>query len=186
MLGALLLWFGLFTLYIFQPYFGSADSDSEFGYYGPYNRVKHVLESMPNVRVVAYRRHEDTVLEGFGFTLLLDGTREVQISAYAPEMRTWRESWLREFIQRQIDANQPPEPWQKGLFPDSYYEKSPELKAWRRRQPDPVPPEPVDQNQPKLARRELRPGESLPRSTDTNQPAGKPVGDQSRTTAQPR
>jgi len=169
---------GLFAIYLFQPYVGSENSDSEFGYYGQYNRVKHILEAMPNIMIVARWRHDDLTLEDFGFTLLMDGTRLVQVNVHETslEMRTRRKGRLRELLQKQIDANQLPEEWQKkGLFPDEYYEKSPELKAWRQTQPDPVPAKPIDPKQRMLARRKLRPGESLPSPVDANRPAGEPA-----------
>jgi len=183
-LAALLLLLGVFALYVVQPYVGSENSDSEFGYYGQYNRVKHVIESTPNVRIVARWRHKDLTLEDFGFTLLRDGTHELQVNVYqdSPERKTRRKSRLRELIQRQIDANQRPETWQIGFFPDDFYDKSPELKAWRRTQPDPVIPKPVDPTQRMLVKRSLRPGESIPASIDANQPAPR----ESSTTGQPK
>jgi len=185
--GALLLVLGLVALYVVQPYFGSENSDSEFGYYGQYNRVKHILEAMPNVMIVARWQHEDLTLEDFGFTLLRDGTRLVQVNVHEAslEMRTRRKGRLRELLQKQIDANQPPEEWQKGLFPDEYYEKSPELKAWRQTQPDPVPPQPIAPKPRMLTRRKLPPGESLPSPIDANQPAGEPAESRPTTTVPP-
>jgi hypothetical protein len=174
-LGSVLAFIALFMLYFY-------DTGLEFGYYRQYYRAKHMLESMPNVRIVAHHRYEDTVLERFGFTLLMDGTREVQVNVdqHTRERRTWSKSRLHEFIERQIDANQPPESWQKGLFPDSYYERSPELKAWRRRQPDPVPPppQPIDPNLPPNVRRTSRLTVPRKNQIDSNQPAGQPARSQ--------
>ncbi len=184
--GARLLVFGL--LYVFQPYIGSENSHSEFGYYGQYNRVKQVLESMPTVRIAAHWRHHDLTLEDFGFTLLREGASAVQVNVYerSLEMRTWRKSRLGELLQKQIDASQPPQENQMGLFPDSFYEKSPELKAWRQARPNPVLSKPIDPKQPMLAKRKLRPGESISRPIDANQPAREPAPGQPPTTAPPQ
>ena len=184
--GVALASLGVFAIYLFQPYVGSENSDSEFGYYGQYNRVKHLLEAMPNVRIVARWRHDDLTLEDFGFTLLINGIRLVQVNVYenSLEMRTRRKGRLRELLQKQIDANQPPEEMM-GLFPDEYYEKSAELKAWRQTQPDPVPPQPIDPRQRMLTKRKLRPGESLPSPVDANRPAGEPDEGRPTTTTQP-
>jgi hypothetical protein len=111
-LGSMLVAFvliGLFALYVVGPFVGSEASDSEFGYYGQFNRVKHVIKSMPNVRIVDCWQHRDLTLEDFGFTLLVDGIREVKVKFLdgSPEKKMRRKGRLREFIQEQIDANQP-------------------------------------------------------------------------------
>lgn len=55
------------------------DVGSELGYYGQFNRVKHVIEDMPDVRIVDHWKHRDVTLEDFGFTLLVDESRKVDI-----------------------------------------------------------------------------------------------------------
>jgi hypothetical protein len=166
----------LFLLYagLFGPF---GDTGSEYGYYGQYNRVKHPIQAMPNVKIVARLRHDDTVLERFGFTLLMDGTRLVQVNAsiHRPEWRTWNKSRLRELIQKQIDANRPPEEYEIGLFPDSHYEQSRELKAWRQTRPTPEPPAPVDPTLPPNVRRTSRLKVPVQRPSDANQPTGGPA-----------
>ena len=52
----------------------------EIGYYGQFNRIKHVIEEMPEVDVVDHWQHQDISLEDFGFTLQLANGEQVQIN----------------------------------------------------------------------------------------------------------
>ena len=100
---------GLIVLLAAWQFGGLPDYGWESGYYAQYNRVKHVIESMPNVRIVDHWQHRDLTLEDFGFTLMVDGTREVTISVHdgSPQMAETRKDMVRKVIQMQIDANQP-------------------------------------------------------------------------------
>ena len=102
---------GLWALYTAWEVGIFPDCGLEIGYYGQYNRVKHVIESMPNVRIVDHWQHHDMSLEDFGFTLVVDGTRKVRVDLHegSSEMKERNKDRLREFIQRQIDSNQPVE-----------------------------------------------------------------------------
>ena len=81
----------------------------EFGYYGQFNRVRHVLETMPNVEIVDNWQHHDITLEDFAFSLLVDGTQTTQVtfSENSPQMKMRDKSRIREFIEKQIkkDSN---------------------------------------------------------------------------------
>ena len=97
----LALWFG--WTYGMVP-----DIDAESGYYGQFNRVKHVIEDMPNVHIIDHWKHRDVTLEDFGFTLLVDEIREVNIRFYdgTPEKNERRKSRLREIIRGQLASNE--------------------------------------------------------------------------------
>lgn len=45
----------------------------EFGYYGRFHKVQRVISGIPGVRIVDHWKHEDVVLEDFGFTVAMDG-----------------------------------------------------------------------------------------------------------------
>lgn len=85
------------------PSFGMA-----IGYYGHFNRVKAVIESMPNVKIVNHWQHKDITLEDFGFTVLVDGNREAKVNFWenSPQMKQRDKPRLRKFIQKEIDSNQ--------------------------------------------------------------------------------
>jgi hypothetical protein len=92
----------------------------ESGYYGHFNRAKHVIEDMPDVAIVDSWQHQDLSLEDFRFLLRVEGTQEVTVSfsENSPQMGERNKERLREFIQREIDANQaaeatwePPQNW---------------------------------------------------------------------------
>ena len=96
----LALWFG-WSFGIFP------DVGAESGYYGQLNRVKHVIESMPNVVIIDHWLHKDVTLEDFGFTIKVDGNRELNIQFWenTPQMKERSKDRLREFIQEEIDSN---------------------------------------------------------------------------------
>jgi len=79
----------------------------EFGYYGQFNRVKHVIEDMPRVQIVDHWVHEDISLEDFGYTLMVDGGRKVNVNFYdgTPEKSERSKSKLRAIIQAQVAAS---------------------------------------------------------------------------------
>ncbi len=83
------------------------DQGWEFGYYGQFNRVKHVIEDMPGVTIIDHWQHKDISLEDFGFTLMVDGNRQVGVtfSENSPQMQERNRNRLREFIQKEIDSN---------------------------------------------------------------------------------
>ena len=96
----LALWFG-WSFGMFP------DVGAESGYYGQLNRVKHVIESMPNVVIIDHWLHKDVTLEDFGFTIKVDGNRELNIQFWenTPQMKERNKDRLREFIQEEIDSN---------------------------------------------------------------------------------
>jgi hypothetical protein len=79
----------------------------EFGNYGQFNRVQHVIEDMPNVSIVDHWQHQDVSLEDFGFTLMVDGNRKVGVtfSENSHQMRLRNKKKIKEFIQKEMDSN---------------------------------------------------------------------------------
>ena len=90
--------------------FGDWGWDS--GYYGQFNRVKHVIESMPHVRITNSWKHEDISLEDFGFSLLVNGTNLVHVTFWegSPQIKERDRRRIREFLERQIGSNQQVQP----------------------------------------------------------------------------
>lgn len=87
--------------------FNAPDQGWEFGYYGQFNRVKHVIEEMPDVTIVDSWQHKDISLEDFGFTLLLhDGdTVDVKFFDGTSEKTERNRKKIKSIVQRQIDSN---------------------------------------------------------------------------------
>ncbi|HSV99792.1 MAG TPA: hypothetical protein VLI39_06450 [Sedimentisphaerales bacterium] len=83
------------------------DFGVESGYYGQFNRVKHVIERMPGVRIVDLWMHKDVSIEDFGFVPDIDGGRTVAVdfSESSPQMAEWNKRRIREFVERQIAAS---------------------------------------------------------------------------------
>jgi hypothetical protein len=83
----------------------------ESGHYGQFNRVKHVLEDMPHVRITNDWRHHDIALEDFGFDLVVDGDRSIRVDFLenSPQMKMRDKARIREYIEEQIteDSNKP-------------------------------------------------------------------------------
>ena len=79
----------------------------EFGYYGQFNRVQHVIEDMPNVDILDHSQHQDVSLEDFGFALMVDGTQKVDVtfSENSTQMRMRSKKKIREFILNEMDSN---------------------------------------------------------------------------------
>ena len=84
-----LLPFALFVLWLGWQWGSFPDYGVESGYYGQFNRVRHVLEDMPNVTIVDHWQHQDISLEDFGFALMVEGTQNVNVtfSENSPQMR---------------------------------------------------------------------------------------------------
>jgi hypothetical protein len=60
----------LASLYAVGVLFGMAGGESWMvGYYGKFNRVRTVIERMPDVRILDSWQHHDVTLEDFGFTI---------------------------------------------------------------------------------------------------------------------
>jgi len=76
----------------------------ESGYYGQFNRVKNVLETMPNVQITNSWQHHDITLEDFGFFLVVDGSRSARVDFWenSPQMKLRDKEQIREFIKQQI------------------------------------------------------------------------------------
>jgi len=106
-----LLPFALLGLWFGWQYGMFPDFGLESGYYGQFNRVKHVIESMPNLAIVDHWQHQDITLEDFGFTLLVDGVREAQIRFVdgTPEKRERHRAKLRQIIQAQVGSFKAPD-----------------------------------------------------------------------------
>lgn len=96
----LALWFG--WTYGFVP-----DVGSEFGYYGQFNRVKHVIEDMPDVRIVDHWKHRDVTLEDFGFTVLVDESRRADIQFWdgTPEKNERNKALLKDIVRTQLESS---------------------------------------------------------------------------------
>ena len=79
----------------------------ESGYYGQFNRVKHVLEEMPNVEITDDWQHNDLTIEDFGFSLVVDEYQNAHITFYegSPEMKMRDKTHIREFIEQEIKKN---------------------------------------------------------------------------------
>lgn len=97
--AVLALWFG-WSFGMFP------DIGAESGYYGQFNRVKHVLESIPGVVIVDHWQHHDVTLEDFGFTLQVGGSDAVQVQFWenSTQMKERNRTRLMEFILREIDS----------------------------------------------------------------------------------
>ena len=83
---------------------GLGDRGLESGYYGRFNRVKHVLEHMPNVQVTNQWQHHDVTMEDFGFFLLVDGRDSVRVDFWenSDQMKERDKQRIQEFIQKEI------------------------------------------------------------------------------------
>jgi hypothetical protein len=77
---------------------------AEVGYYGQFNRVKHVLQAMPNVEIVSDWKHHDLTLEDFGFVVLVNGSQRVHVMFHegTPEMNETDKVRLRQIIELAI------------------------------------------------------------------------------------
>ena len=94
-----LIWMACFILNLTLPNYGW-----EIGYFGQFNRVKHVIEEMPDVTIVDHWQHQDITLEDFGFTLELSGGEQVKINFWdktAP-MKERNKERLRQHIELEI------------------------------------------------------------------------------------
>jgi len=76
----------------------------EFGYYGRFNRVKNILDDMPNVQITNDWQHHDVTLEDFGFSLVVNGTNEVHVNFWenSPQMKLRNKTHIRDFIEEII------------------------------------------------------------------------------------
>jgi len=77
----------------------------ESGYYGHYNRVKHVIEKMPDVVITNHWQHHDITLEDFGFYLLVNQTNSVHVNfpENSTQMKERNKSALQFFIEQEIE-----------------------------------------------------------------------------------
>jgi len=99
--------FALLALWFGWAYGMFPDVGAESGYYGQFNRVKHVIEDMPDVRIIDYWKHRDVTLEDFGFTLLVGESRKVDIRFHdgTPEKKERNKSRLRAIVRSKLDSN---------------------------------------------------------------------------------
>lgn len=79
------------------------DGGWESGYYGQYNRVKHVIEEMPRLQITNTWKHHDVTLEDFGFFVLVDGSRSARVDFHenTAAMRERDRGRLRAYIEEQ-------------------------------------------------------------------------------------
>lgn len=77
----------------------------ESGYYGHFNRVKHVIEKMPDVVITNQWLHHDVTLEDFGFYLLVNQTNSVQVNfwEHSAQMNERNKTAIRSFIEQEIE-----------------------------------------------------------------------------------
>ena len=82
----------------------------ESGYYGQFNRVKLVLESMPGVRIENHWQPHDVTLEDFGFDVRTKEDRPVRLNfgEGSPQMRERDTARLRAFIEAEIEKASKP------------------------------------------------------------------------------
>ena len=80
----------------------------ESGYYGQYNRTKHVLEAMPHVEITNSWMHEDITLEDFGFYLVVNKTNGLRVDFWdgSPQKETRNKRLIQEYVGQKIDSNQ--------------------------------------------------------------------------------
>ena len=99
--------FALLALWFGWTYGMLPDVGSEFGYYGPFNRMKHVIEEMPDVRIVDHWKHRDLTLEDFGFTLLVDESQKVDIQFLdgTSEKNERDKARLERIVRSQLESN---------------------------------------------------------------------------------
>ena len=84
------------------------DYGVESGYYGQFNRVKHTIEALPDLRIADHWMHKDISLEDFGFFLVDGGslTTRVDFTEGSPQMAEKSKKWIEQFIRTQIASNQ--------------------------------------------------------------------------------
>ncbi len=101
-----LLPFALFGLWFAWGIGIIPDLGLESGYYGQFNRVKHVIEDMSGVTIVDHWQHKDVSLEDFGFTLRLSDGSEVNVEFLdaTPEKNERNQKRLRQIIEKQINS----------------------------------------------------------------------------------
>jgi hypothetical protein len=77
----------------------------ESGYYGQFNRVKHVLDRMPNVQVTNQWQHHDVTMEDFGFFLLVDDRESVRVDFWenSDQIKERDKRKIRDFIEEEIN-----------------------------------------------------------------------------------
>lgn len=85
---AALIGLGLSVLYLGIPLLWVVEHNwnpgGEFGYFREFNHVKHVLITMPGVRVTNEWQNRDISLEEFGFDLMVDG-KPVRLTIFEDE-----------------------------------------------------------------------------------------------------
>ena len=87
-------------------FFATENYGREFGYYGQFNRILHVIEDLPDVEVVEYWYNEDLTLEDFQYTIRVEN--KYRITIYFPDgspekYETDREK-IREYVYQKINA----------------------------------------------------------------------------------
>ena len=78
------------SLYAAGLYFGMVGREGwTIGYYGKFNRVRNVIEHMPDVRIIDTWQHRDVTLEDFGFTIRSDSGQTIKVNFLenSPQMK---------------------------------------------------------------------------------------------------
>lgn len=96
-----LLLFGVWCAFAFRWF-----PHSEFGYFGRFNRVKNVLQSMPGVEIVDTWQHQDVTLEDFSFTILLHGTHQQKLMFWEKDIKKLprRKAALRQHLEQRMES----------------------------------------------------------------------------------
>lgn len=76
----------------------------ESGYYGQFNRVKHVLEEMQNIQITNYWQHHDVTLEDFGFYIRVNDDQSLRIDfgENTEQMKEKDKKRIKTFIEEEI------------------------------------------------------------------------------------
>lgn len=93
-------------LYGVGVFFGLAGGETwKIGYYGKFNRVRAVIEQMPDVRIVDSWQHHDVTLEDFSFTVMsVTGHRaKVNFLQDSPEMKMSDKDGIQACVRASLD-----------------------------------------------------------------------------------
>ncbi len=92
-------------IYATGLFFGMVGGENwTIGYYGKFNRVRHVIEQMPDVRVVDTWQHHDVTLEDFSFTVVSapGQTNKIFFGEGSPQMQFSKPQDIEAFVHHSI------------------------------------------------------------------------------------
>ncbi|MES2572874.1 MAG: hypothetical protein V4710_22815 [Verrucomicrobiota bacterium] len=92
-------------LYFCGVAFGIAGGETwKIGYYGKFNRMRSVIEQMPDIRIVDSWQHRDVTLEDFGFTVISrTGQRaEINFPEGSPEMKMSNREEIQAYVRTSL------------------------------------------------------------------------------------